>query len=134
MSKKSTAINTVGRRKRAIAHATLREGKGTVRVNKVLLANYTPVMAKTKIMEPLLLAGDVSKIDIDVRVNGGGQIGQADAARVAIGRALIEHNKKLQPVFLDYDRQLLVPDVRFKEASKPNRHGNARGKSQKSYR
>jgi len=85
-------------------------------------------------MEPLLLAGDISKIDIDVRINGGGQISQADAARVAIGRALVEYNKKLEKTLLEYDRQLLVPDVRFKEASKPNKHGNARAATQKSYR
>jgi small subunit ribosomal protein S9 len=127
-------INTVGRRKRAIAHATLKEGTGKIRVNKLLLQNVQPLMARNKILEPLLVAGDYSKVDIDVRVQGGGQIGQADAARVAIGKALIQHNKKLQPVLLQYDRNMLVPDVRFKEASKPNRHGAARSKTQKSYR
>jgi len=128
------AINTVGKRKRAVAHATVQEGNGRVRINKTLLQHWMPKMAREKIMEPLLLAGDVSKIDIDVRVGGGGQISQADAVRVAIGKALIQHNKKLQPVFLQYDRTMLVPDVRFKEASKPNRHGHARSKTQKSYR
>lgn len=131
---KKLLINTTGKRKRAVAHATLREGKGTVRVNKILLQNILPVMARDKILEPIVLAGDVSNLSIEVRVNGGGQISQADAARVAIGRALVQVDKKLEKVFLDYDRTMLVPDVRFKEASKPNRHGNARGKTQKSYR
>jgi small subunit ribosomal protein S9 len=130
----SKIINTIGKRKRAIAHATLKEGKGKVRINKYLLENVQPEMARMKMMEPILLAGDVSKLDIAVRVQGGGQISQADAVRVALGRALLENNKKLEKTFLDYDRQILVPDVRFKEASKPNRHGNARGKTQKSYR
>ncbi len=133
MSKK-LMINTVGKRKRAVAHATLTEGKGKVRVNKVLLEHVQPDMSRMKIMEPLMLAGDISKIDISVRMNGGGQVSQADAARVAIGRALVENNKKLQQTFLDYDRNILVPDVRFKEASKPNKHGNARSATQKSYR
>jgi small subunit ribosomal protein S9 len=127
-------INTVGKRKRAVAHATLKEGTGKVRVNQFLLEHMQPLMARMKIMEPLAIAGDISKIDISVRIIGGGQISQADAARVAIGRALVEHNKKLEKPLLEYDRQLLVPDVRFKEASKPNRHGNARSHTQKSYR
>jgi small subunit ribosomal protein S9 len=131
---KKLLISTVGRRKRAVASATLTEGTGKVRVNHFLLSHLEPVMARMKIMEPLLLAGDISKINIRVRVNGGGQISQADAVRVAIGRALVEHNKKLQPVFLEYDRNILVPDVRYKESAKPNRHGNARSKTQKSYR
>jgi small subunit ribosomal protein S9 len=133
MSKK-LLINTVGKRKRAIAHATLTDGTGKVRVNHLLLEQVQPEMARMKIMEPILLAGDISKFDINVRVIGGGQVGQADAARLAIGKALAENNKKLQQVYLDYDRTMLVADVRFKEARKPNRHGNARGKTQKSYR
>lgn len=133
MSKK-LMINTVGKRKRAVAHATLTEGKGKVRINKVLLEHVQPDMSRMKIMEPLMLAGDISKVDISVRMNGGGQVSQADAARVAIGRALVENNKKLQSVFLEYDRNILVPDVRFKEASKPNKHGKARAATQKSYR
>lgn len=133
MSKK-TLINTVGKRKRAIAHATIRDGKGTVRINKVLLEHIRPVMARDKIYEPIILAGDISKLDIDIRIAGGGQVGQADAARVALGRGLMQYDKKLEKIFLEYDRTMLVPDVRFKEASKPNRHGSARSKTQKSYR
>lgn len=131
---KKLLINTVGKRKRAIANAVLKEGKGKIRINKVALEHVEPQMARMKIMEPLLLAGDTSKLDISVRVQGGGQISQADAARVAIGRALVLNDKKLQSVFLEYDRNILVPDVRFKEASKPNRHGAARSHTQKSYR
>jgi ribosomal protein S9 len=53
---------------------------------------------------------------------------------LAIARALVEKDKKLKEVFLDYDRQLLVADVRQKESAKPNSHGKARAKRQKSYR
>ena len=137
MSKKTaapTVTNTIGKRKRATAHATVRPGKGTVRVNNIAIAHVGTAMTRMKMMEPVILAGDVSALDIDVRVHGGGVIGQADAVRLAIARALVERDSKLEKTMLDYDRTLLVADVRFKESSKPNKHGNARAATQKSYR
>ena len=96
---------------------------------------YEPRLYKLRIQEPLILAGDVvNKVDISVNVKGGGPMGQADSVRLAIARALSEHDQKLRAIFLNYDRQLLVADVRRKEPSKPNRHGSARSKKQKSYR
>lgn len=86
--------------------------------------------------EPLLLAEKVSaSADIAVKVNGGGMMSQADAIRLAISRGLVEFSKDktLEKTFLDYDRQLLVADVRRKEACKPN-DSKARAKRQKSYR
>ncbi len=127
-------VHTSGKRKRAVSRATLREGKGKVRVNGVLLDNFTPKLARLKIREPLLLAGDiVNKIDIDINVFGGGINGQAEASRLAIARALAKYDKKLQEVFSKYDRHLLVADVRRKEVYKPN-DSKARAKRQKSYR
>lgn len=128
-------IHFRGKRKRAVARATLKEGTGKVRVNGRLLDSWQPKLARMKIREPLLLAEDIpSKLDIDVTVDGGGFMSQAEAARLAIARSLVAFNKKLEEVFLKYDRQLLVADVRRKETHKPNRHGKARGKTQKSYR
>ncbi len=128
-------IVAAGKRKTAIAKATLKEGKGKVRINKVLLDSYEPTMLQLKIKEPLMIAGPIAnKVDIDVTINGGGVSGQADAARLAIGRVLAEYDKKLEDPLEDYDRQLLVADVRRKEPGKPNSHGNARAKRQKSYR
>jgi len=127
-------ITSSGKRKQAIARATLKEGKGTVRINSLLLDTITPTMLRLRISEPLVLAGDVAKgVDISVRVNGGGITSQADAVRLAIGRALVQKDKKLEKVFLAYDRQLLVADVRRKEVAKPN-DSQARAKRQKSYR
>jgi small subunit ribosomal protein S9 len=125
-----------GKRKSAIAKATLYvSGKGRFRVNDIMLDVYTPEMYKLKIMEPLILAGEmVNSIDIDVEVEGGGMNSQAEAARLAISRCLVKSNKKLEKVFLKYNRQFLVADVRRKECAKPNRHGQARAKRQKSYR
>ena len=130
-------INTSGKRKKAIARATLREGTGIIRVNKILLDFYTPKISRLKLREPLLLAGDFSnKIDVDINVRGGGFNSQAEASRLALAKAMVEFSKgsKLKETFLEYDRNLLVADVRRKEPSKPNRHGKARSKIQKSYR
>ncbi len=128
-------IHTKGKRKRAIARATLKEGKGRVRINSKLLNIIEPKLARMKIREPILLAGDIiNKVDINVNVFGGGIMSQADASRLAIAKSLVQYNKKLEKTFLDYDRQLLVADVRRKETHKPNSHGKARAKRQKSYR
>jgi len=130
-------VHTSGKRKRAIARATLREGSGKIKINKVPLDFYEPKLYRLRIREALMLAGDLaSKVDIDVNVNGGGIASQADAVRLAIAKSLLDHSKseKLKEQFLKYDRNLLVADVRRHEASKPNRHGQARAKKQKSYR
>ncbi|MBI2499806.1 30S ribosomal protein S9 [Candidatus Woesearchaeota archaeon] len=127
-------INTTGKRKTAIARAVLKEGSGIIRVNSILLDNYSTDMYRTKIMEPLMLAENTSKkVNISVKVQGGGQMSQAEASRLAIARALSQFQPALKKVFLTYDRHLLVPDVRFKEAYKPN-DSKARAKRQKSYR
>ncbi|MCB9358662.1 30S ribosomal protein S9 [Candidatus Woesearchaeota archaeon] len=127
-------IITSGKRKNAIARARLNEGNGTIRINSLLINNFQPVMLREKIMEPIKLAGDVAdSVNISIKTNGGGVASQAEAARLAIGRALTKYNNKLEKVFLNYDRQLLVADVRRKEVCKPN-DSKARAKRQKSYR
>tara|TARA_Y100000310_G_scaffold345791_1_gene469992 strand:+ start:504 stop:899 length:396 start_codon:yes stop_codon:yes gene_type:complete len=128
-------IHVSGRRKQAIARATLKAGKGVVKINNIQIDNYEPKLARLKLREPMILAGDVlSKVDVSIRVSGGGQVSQAEAARLALSRALVQFSKKLENIFLKYDRQFLVADVRYKETRKPNRHGKARAKRQKSYR
>lgn len=129
-------IHTSGKRKRAIARATLRQGYGKIRINNQLLENFSPKIAQMRLKEPLILAGDISnQVDIDVNVKGGGIIGQAEASRLVIAKALVEwtKDKNLENKFLNYDRHLLVADVRRKETRKPN-DSKARAKRQKSYR
>ena len=129
------SIHVSGKRKQAVARATLTPGRGVFRVNHKLITQITPEIYQLKCREPLLLAGDLpNSIDIDVIVAGGGPNAQAEAVRLAIGRALVAYDKKLVQTFLDYDRTLLVADVRRKEVRKPNTHGKARAKRQKSYR
>ena len=131
-------IHVSGKRKKAIARATIKPGKGQMRINKRLLQLYYPMLSRMRIMEPLLIAGDdvIKKIRIDVDVKGGGLNGQAEAARLAIARSLAQFtgNKQLEKDFLSYDRHLLVADVRQRESRKPNTHQKARAKVQKSYR
>jgi len=128
-------IHTSGKRKRSIARATLKEGQGVIKINNKPIDIIEPRLARLKIEEPLILAGDISKkINIKVSVNGGGFMSQVDASRVAICRALAEYSAGLKKIFLDYDRNLLVADTRRKEMTKPNTHGQARAKRQKSYR
>lgn len=129
-------IQTSGKRKTAIARATLREGAGSVRINKRSLNTIEPEMAKVKIMEPLMIAGDLAdKIDINVNVSGGGFMGQAEAARIAVGKALLEFSGDvtLQEKFFEYDRSIIKGDHRRKETKKCGGKG-ARSKKQKSYR
>lgn len=130
------SVHASGKRKRAIARATIKKGSGKIRVNNKLIDTIEPKIARMKIREPVMLAGAFGKsIDADVIVRGGGAISQAEAVRLAIARALVEFSKdsKLEKTFLDYDRRLLVADVRRKEVNKPNR-SKARAKRQKSYR
>ena len=127
--------NESGKRKRAVARATVKPGKGRVTINNLSLDEYGTPLGRERIKEPLILAGKaVEKLDVSVVSNGGGVSGQSDAIRLAIGRALAEYTPSLREVFLGYDRTLLVADVRRKEARKPNSQGQARAKRQKSYR
>ncbi len=129
-------VNTSGKRKTAVARATVKEGTGKVTINKVPLDIYGPELARLKIEEPLgLVPEKASKVDIMVLVNGGGVMGQAAAARTAIARGLVDYYKdeELEAVFRAYDRTLIINDTRRKLPKNPLGHG-ARAKKQKSYR
>lgn len=130
------AVHESGSRKTAVARATIKPGSGKIKVNSQNIDNYSPEIARMKIMEPIILADKLAKdVDISVKMQGGGYMSQAEAARVAISRALVEFTKSntLRESYLEYDRQLLVADVRRKEMRKPN-DSKARAKRQKSYR
>jgi len=135
MKKKDTKV-TSGKRKTAVARAHIKKGSGRVRINSIPLEIYGNELSRLKIQEPLILAGDrISKVDIHVKVQGGGFMGQASAARTAVARALVEYfnDKKLEAVLRQYDRSMLVNDPRRKLPKKPLGRG-ARKKRQKSYR
>jgi small subunit ribosomal protein S9 len=129
-------INTSGKRKTAIARATLREGKGRVRINSVPLEIYGSEIIRMKISEAIALASDaINNVDVDIDVFGGGVMGQAEAIRTALGRGILNwtNDPRIKEIYLSYDRTLLVNDSRQKEAKKPHGRG-ARARFQKSYR
>jgi small subunit ribosomal protein S9 len=129
-------VNTSGKRKTAIAKATVTKGVGRVLINKQPVEFYQPEIARWKILEPLKLADNhMNTVDINISVSGGGFMGQANAVRTAISRGLVEYtgDPNLKLAFLNYDRSLLVNDSRIKESKKPLGRG-ARRKRQKSYR
>ncbi len=137
MAATSKVLTTSGKRKTATARATVRKGTGIIRINKVPLDIVQPELVRLKISEPLLIAGNeiAKSLDIDVNVIGGGIMGQAEAARCAIARGIINwtNDVALRDAYLAHDRNLLVNDVRVKESTKYGGSG-ARAKFQKSYR
>jgi len=137
MSSTKKIVTVSGKRKTATARATVRAGKGRIRVNNVPLEVFDPPVARLKIMEPLLQVEDEirNQIDISLKVSGGGFMGQAEAARMAIARGLLKwtKSKHLQSIFTEYDRTMLAGDPRRKEPKKFGGPG-ARARFQKSYR
>ena len=134
MAKK--VVNTSGKRKTATARAAVAKGVGRVRINHIPLEIYEPRLARLKIEEPLMLAGKkAEKLDIQVSVQGGGVMGQAEAIRTAIARGILDYTQddELAEQYYAYDRTLLVNDTRKKLPKVPLGRG-ARKKRQKSYR
>lgn len=137
MSSSKKIIVVSGKRKTAVARATIRSGRGRIRINNIPLEIYEPKIARLKIMEPLLHVGEdiLKQVDINTRVSGGGFMGQAEAVRMAIARGMLRwtKSKHLQSIFTEYDRTMIAGDPRQKEPKKFGGRG-ARAKRQKSYR
>lgn len=136
----SKVVHVAGKRKESIARATVKEGKGSVRINSVPLEVYSPIAARFKIKESLMVASDtvdLGKINIDVSVKGGGVMGQAEAIACSVARALVEwaDNDQLLNKYIEYDRTLIAGDSRQTEVHKPSQSSKGpRHKTQKSYR
>ncbi|MBP1358117.1 MAG: 30S ribosomal protein S9 [Sulfolobus sp.] len=137
MSQESQVVITYARRKMARAKCYITSGKGRIFVNDTPLEVIPEEVVRMKIMEPLLLAGDkiVSSIDAKIYTEGGGIMGQADAARMALARALVRFtgSKELVEVYKVYDRTMLAGDPRQTESEKWMRY-SARRWRQKAYR
>lgn len=130
-------IITSGKRKRAIARAVLIDGNGKVNINNKDHKTL-PFFDKLRMEEPLRIADEIlgkRNYSVSIIVKGGGSKGQVEAARLALARAIVEFSKsqELKKAFTEYDRNLLVADVRRKETYKPG-DSKARRKRQKSYR
>ena len=118
---KGRYLNAIGRRKRSVARAIARKGKGKILVNSKPLSAYTEI-PRMFMSEPLLIGKEIaSGLDISVYVFGGGVMGQAGAVRQALAKSLTGFSKALKTKFLQYDRTLLVADSRRTEPHKPSR-------------
>jgi len=134
--KAPVVVLATGKRKTAVARATIRRGTGQVRFNDHPLEFVEPELVRQKIQEPLLMVGERAKgLDITVQARGGGIVGQASAARTAVARGLVDWLKdaELKETFKHYDRSLIVNDPRRKLPKRPGGRG-ARKRRQKSYR
>ncbi len=135
--KKKGGIVMRGKRKESVARASIRKGKGVVRINHARLDSMANRYARELIAEPLRIAPEVaSEVDIDVSIRGGGAMGQAQAARLSIARALLEYSgqqPELKAKFMERDRFLLAEDSRRVEPKK-YLGPKARARFQKSYR
>ena len=138
-------------RKTSSAHVHITKGVGKIRVNNIPVEMINPETAREVILAPLEVIGEEfrDKVDISVRVRGGGFMGQAYSSATAISRALIGWTKtkkepkdhpfnkstrqQLKDVILEYDKYLISGDARRKEPKKFGGSG-ARRRKQKSYR
>jgi len=112
-----------GKRKTAIAKATIEEGNGVVTFNKRPLTFLTNLQ-QLEISEPLIIAKEVLgelNFNIALNVRGGGTACQVEAGRLAIAKAIVQFTKKddVRNAFLAYDKNMLIADTRRKEACKP---------------
>ncbi|MEM0468888.1 MAG: 30S ribosomal protein S9 [Pyrobaculum sp.] len=129
-------VISVGRKKTAVARAIIKPGLGRVRINGTPLEIWPIEIARIKMSEPLILAGELArKVDIEVNVSGGGFMGQAVATRIAIARGLVAYFKsqELKELYERYDPYMIKGDPRMTEPKKPGLK-HARSKRQKAYR
>ncbi len=136
---KQKVVITRGKRKRAVARVRLIKGNGRITINNISISAIKPMEIRELIMEPVNFSPLTKEVaassDIKVNVNGGGISGQAQAARVAIAKAIAGASSSdvIEKAYMKYDRTLLVDDVRRVE-SKKYKGPKARARFQKSYR
>ncbi|MBR9678428.1 MAG: 30S ribosomal protein S9 [Nanoarchaeota archaeon] len=121
---KPSGIHVSSKRKMAVARATLKKGKGVVRINSFNLNNFGTLLSRERIREALTLAKPFSdEVDIKISVQGGGWSAQSEAVRAVIAKTLVIYSKsdELKKKYLSYDRHLLVADTRRTEPQKPYR-------------
>jgi small subunit ribosomal protein S9 len=113
-----SVVNTLGRRKSAVARVYLSKGKGKITVNKRDVSEYfaTPVLLE-KVNQPFNLTETLGKYDAKINVAGGGVNGQAEAIRLGISRALVEIDADYKPLLKA--EGLMTRDPRMVERKKP---------------
>jgi small subunit ribosomal protein S9 len=139
-----------GQRKTSRATATISKGNGKIRINNIPAEVMEPEVAREVVLVPIHLIGEIrNRVDLSVKVHGGGFMGQAFASAVAISRALTGEGKggrdpkdhplsksireEIRRKITEYDRHFLAGDPRQTESKKFG-GPSARRRKQKSYR
>ncbi|MCH5332264.1 MAG: 30S ribosomal protein S9 [Alistipes sp.] len=119
-------VNTVGRRKAAVARVFVKPGKGQITINHKELATYFPLeILQFQVKQPLLATNTAENFDIVINLVGGGIKGQAEAARLGIARALCEIDAEAYRATLKKNG-FLTRDSREVERKKPGQPGARR--------
>ncbi len=125
-------VNTVGRRKAAIARVYVKPGQGTITINKRPLETYFPLeIFQYVVKQPMMVTEKMESFDVNINLCGGGIKGQAEAARLGIARALCEIDAEMRPILKR--NGFLTRDAREVERKKPGQP-SARAKFQFSKR
>jgi len=113
-------INTIGRRKTSVARIYMTPGNGKITVNNKAIEVYFPFdLHQIVVKQPLALVGAEGNYDVNINVDGGGIKGQAEAARMAISRALCEFDAEHRGPLKK--EGFLTRDPRMVERKKPGR-------------
>jgi small subunit ribosomal protein S9 len=111
-------INTIGRRKTAVARIYMKKGSGNITINNRDYKEYFNLATLQYVVtQPLAISQVEGEYDIKVNLDGGGMTGQAEALRLAISRALCEINPEFRPALKA--KGLLKRDPRMVERKKP---------------
>ena len=118
-------VNTVGRRKAAVARVFVKPGKGQITINRKSLEDYFSLdILRFEVKQPLLVTETEGQFDVTINLDGGGIKGQAEAARMGIARALCEVNAEYRSVLKK--NGFLTRDSREVERKKPGQPGARR--------
>ena len=118
-------VNTVGRRKAAVARVFVKPGTGKITVNHKELEVYFPLhILQYEVKQPLLVTNTLENYDVMINLVGGGIKGQAEAARMGIARALCQIDAEMRPVWKK--NGFLMRDSREVERKKPGQPGARR--------
>ena len=111
-------VNTLGRRKTAVARAYVQKGSGEIVVNnKDYKSYFTTTVLQGKVMQAFAATKTLGEFDVKINVKGGGVTGQAEAVRLAIARALVEVDASYKPALKAED--LMTRNPKMVERKKP---------------
>ena len=114
-----------GRRKSAVARVRIRPGSGRYMINgRFVETHFSEDRDRQDVHAPLNATRTEGKLDVYVRVEGGGYMGQAGAVRLGLARALLGYDPSLEPILRDHG--FLTRDPREPERKKPGQRGARR--------